>query len=680
MAEESKIHNESSGPARNNIQIGINYGKVSVGAVGPLDFDEVHDRLLHVLARSVAKASKDELARWELGGSDVLSVRWSAADDGLVDHPDKIQSDGTPGQLDGEFGSIRQTFESVESQRLVILGRAGAGKTVLARRLILDLIAERRAPVPVLFSLGGWDPEVRLKGWLEGRLVRDHPILGAEDVARRSMAQHLLDRGSILPVLDGFDEIPESRRKRAIRQISSLDLPFVFTSRPSEYSRAAREARPISRAAAIKIHELASGEAERYLSSSTAVGRSPGWAEVFKALNGVPAGSEKPALAHVLTSPLNVTLARAIYNDGGREPKELLERFHTVGEIEEHLWSSYLSIAYLRDGGPRDEGWDPDLAREWLGSLAEGLVRRGTLDLMWWSLPASLYRGTRVLVFAVVVSLAVGSAGLVFLSDGVLFAIGGGLAVGLAGGLVNEKRFPRGGPVRGPERLRLRMRWKPSKSAPRSGQRQGAPDFADGFQFGLLNGLGLTILSLAMGVPSFGILNYYMLEPEFGVALDPVHSAVDGILAGLFVGGISGLVFGIGNFLVAIFGEGNDSHEIDSWDFLKIDRAVALVRAAGAFLAFGITYGAVSIPVLGVLPGAALALVNGFCIGVVRLAISPWGNWILFTRLWLPLTGRMAWRPRKFLEHAYERQVLRRTGAVFQFRHSRLQDHLADRG
>ncbi|WP_338596752.1 hypothetical protein [Saccharopolyspora sp. SCSIO 74807] len=67
----------------------------------------------------------------------------------------------------------------------------------------------------------------------------------------------------------------------------------------------------------------------------------------------------------------------------------------------------------------------------------------------------------------------------------------------------------------------------------------------------------------------------------------------------------------------------------------------------------------------------------GLVIGVVRFALSAWGQWVLFARLWLPLTRRLPWRPKMFLEDAYERGVLRRTGAVYQFRHAQLRDHLA---
>ena len=49
---------------------------------------------------------------------------------------------------------------------------------------------------------------------------------------------------------------------------------------------------------------------------------------------------------------------------------------------------------------------------------------------------------------------------------------------------------------------------------------------------------------------------------------------------------------------------------------------------------------------------------------------------MVFARAWLPVNGRVPWALPEFLEDAYRRGVLRRSGAVYQFRHARLQDHL----
>jgi hypothetical protein len=73
--------------------------------------------------------------------------------------------------------------------------------------------------------------------------------------------------------------------------------------------------------------------------------------------------------------------------------------------------------------------------------------------------------------------------------------------------------------------------------------------------------------------------------------------------------------------------------------------------------------------VSGLIGGIGASLGYGIC-------FTAWGQWVLFARIVLPLTGRLPWTPVTFLEDAYQRGVLRQAGAVYQFRHARLQDRL----
>ncbi|MBO2452946.1 NACHT domain-containing protein [Actinomadura barringtoniae] len=55
---------------------------------------------------------------------------------------------------------------------------------------------------------------------------------------------------------------------------------------------------------------------------------------------------------------------------------------------------------------------------------------------------------------------------------------------------------------------------------------------------------------------------------------------------------------------------------------------------------------------------------------------TAWGSYQL-SRAWFALTGRIPFRLMTFVDHAHRRGVLRRAGAIHQFRHARLQDHLS---
>jgi hypothetical protein len=94
-----------------------------------------------------------------------LPVRWHHAPEALMDHPanvHRVPAGTTPEPLDltGELDRIVEIYQLIPSGRLVILGQAGSGKTILALRFVVDLLGARATtdPVPVIFSLGSWNP------------------------------------------------------------------------------------------------------------------------------------------------------------------------------------------------------------------------------------------------------------------------------------------------------------------------------------------------------------------------------------------------------------------------------------------------------------------------------------------------------------------------------------------
>jgi hypothetical protein len=146
---------------------------------------------------------------------------------------------------------------------------------------------------------------------------------------------------------------------------------------------------------------------------------------------------------------------------------------------------------------------------------------------------------------------------------------------------------------------------------------------------------------------------------------------------GLLIGLAGGLVFGFVNVVVTALGDSDEPHSGSPWRSLTTDRAVTLVRTSIVALVLAHLGGFLNVlsnrPVM---PRSGIVL--GFLSAAVLLSLSAWGSWLLFARLWFPLTGRLPWRPKRFLEDAYDRGVLRQAGAAFQFRHAQLRDHLAE--
>ena len=282
-----------------------------------------------------------------------------------------------------------------------MLGAPGAGKTTLMIRLVLDLMARRESggPVPVMVNLASWDPVGQdLRTWLTARLTADYPALAAAAATAsgaQTRAQELLAAGLILPVLDGLDEIPSSLLGEALDRINDSlrsGEPVVVTSRTAEFRRAVRAPADIRvtlrGAAAIELRPLDIDEARDYLQADETAADRTRWNTLLGALN------PQAPLAHVLSNPLMLALARIIYNPRPGEgtgippdPARLLELPDETA-IERHLVDAFIPSAY---GDPRAR-WSARNAERWLVFMASQLQRLGTTDLAWWQVPAALRR------------------------------------------------------------------------------------------------------------------------------------------------------------------------------------------------------------------------------------------------------------------------------------------------
>lgn len=142
--------------------------------------DEVADHVPAVaeaLANSVRGQWMDEDRIRRVSDPYPLPVRWDNAPAHLTASWESIH--GSPDRrlaipLAGGIEDIAETFERVPSGRLVVLGKAGAGKTILTSRFVLRLLARWTSsadePVPVIFSAGSWNPtEDSLRRWLVTR-------------------------------------------------------------------------------------------------------------------------------------------------------------------------------------------------------------------------------------------------------------------------------------------------------------------------------------------------------------------------------------------------------------------------------------------------------------------------------------------------------------------------------
>ncbi len=143
----------------------------------------------------------------------------------------------------GRVSELYEVYGGLGSGRLVIAGAPGSGKSGAAVLLILAALRHRRSvpeesrsevPVPVMFTLHGWDPSVQpARDWLAERLSQAYPLFAGRHGT--GAARGMLDEGRISVVLDGLDEIPEDLRPTVLRALSKqATFRLVLLTRSAE--------------------------------------------------------------------------------------------------------------------------------------------------------------------------------------------------------------------------------------------------------------------------------------------------------------------------------------------------------------------------------------------------------------------------------------------------------------
>ncbi|MER6988133.1 NACHT domain-containing protein [Saccharopolyspora hirsuta] len=645
------------------------------------------DRAAERLAEAVRAQWQAEAQTRSLHRPHPLRLRWSSTGRDVTATADL--------RVDGDLGDVVEKFRALPARQLVVLGEPGAGKTVLALLFALGMLGTREPgePVPVLLSVASWNPfEEFLDDWIVRRLRQDYPALTNRRAYGRNAALRLVEQRRIIPVLDGLDELPPEAHVTAIEGIdraAAAGRPLVVTCRSDEFQHAVEAGgTTLAAAAVVELQQVDVEDAIAFLSAGLP-STTARWRPVFAHLRQEPDGP----LATTFATPLMVSLARTVYTHPDRDPAELLDRdrFADAATIEHHLLDAYLPTIYADQPTASStsdaqvvRSYPAEQAQRWLGFLAHHLTSLQTRDIAWW-------RQRRPNAMAAV------AWGAVF---GCLLLLGQSeIVTGLFVGVLldwlieNVPRFKQR-----PAAILLTAVpvlfctfWFSARKFDES-----ANVLVDVFGIALVLALllsesrsprrasmrirrGLRLLVLRRLAVS------YLVSLLAGIFLVTAFAAVRGIEDGpVLLLGIA-VIFGL--IGVAVVGPGTwaavsseDAGVPRPIDVLRWDRTSTVVRVLMPIVFLQLLV-LLSIVVMGQDQGwyeFSSALTLGLGLGLGVAAKSAWmSSWP--PRLWWALRGRLPWRLMAFLDHGHRCGVFRQVGAVYQFRHARLQDHLADR-
>jgi hypothetical protein len=611
-----------------------------------------------VLAAAVKAAERDQAAQLLGAGGRRIDL--------LFEYVPESANDAVGAAEQGHLADVLTYYRTLNPRRLIITGEPGAGKTLLALQLLLDILDDpARAdtdPIPVRVSLAGWDTHQPLTAWLAQQISQRYNSQGITPDA----AYKLVDQRRVLPVLDGLDEMDTAvtppGRRRAAAAVELLNdypdtqgsAPVVLTCRSEQHEELAQEDLRMRDAARVRILPVSEVQAKQYLTARTTTPER--WAPVLDSLNTAPTGT----LARALNTPWRLNLAVTVYEQRDpvtralvRDPADLLS-LTSPSEVRDHLLAHRIEAAVAQHSGP----YTPAQVHCWLGRLARFLAGPAgsppSTDLILhelWALPGPF----RVRTVDALVTAAVPLLCAAFLMShappGIFFLLVPGMVGAVLAALTIAVSAADGD--LGAPHIAMRLRHHMSNPAQR---RQLVRKIATAVTGGTANGL------------FFGLLLWWRSGPAVGLVTGLISGTL--MVGALTVGWLTSELTGSSPD-DGLFPPGDPRHPIRDDLLFGLATALALALAAGlpigyvgnltaglpTGLAFGVTFGLTG--------GVAFGLCTAFCAG---------RRYLVFLCV---CRGRLLpWRLGAFLHWSYDAELLRISGIAYQFRHRELQDWL----
>lgn len=232
---------------------------------------------------------------------------------------------------------------------LLILGAPGAGKTTLLLELTRDLLDcadhDPHHPIPVVFPLSSWaERRLPLIEWLVDELNKRYDV-------PRKLAQAWVAADTILPLLDGLDEVRADVRGACVEAINTYRqehglLPLVVSSRSADYDELTIKLRLHG---AIVVQPLTREQVKAYL----------------RQIRLRIAPSSTSPLWELLDTPLMLNIATLTYVD---QPEAVLHTSGTLEQRRDQLFAIYIARMFQRNSAHLR--YTQQQATHWLSWLA----------------------------------------------------------------------------------------------------------------------------------------------------------------------------------------------------------------------------------------------------------------------------------------------------------------------
>lgn len=287
-------------------------------------------------------------------------------------NPQNLQNSGEENAKSADAGDeavkvIEEEF--LKAGRLLIVGNAGTGKTVLLLKLANDLLQKIASPeiepFPVIFNLALWSHRYeRFGDWLIDMMVSGMGL-------SRGFAAELLNKRRIIFLFDGLDEVRRNESNIALNQIrakclQSLNLflegnhQTVICCRADEFARLQKETgKDAPVATKIEVLNLTKDD---ILSALERAGQDARSRVAANHLSGI---IEKNAdFLDILDTPFYFATALEVFN---RHLLEAIDLSADKAKLKRDLLAKFID---KKLNSHTETGFAPAKAREWLAYLA----------------------------------------------------------------------------------------------------------------------------------------------------------------------------------------------------------------------------------------------------------------------------------------------------------------------